>query len=120
MIILILVILIIGIIIIIIIIIIISSSSSSSGSSNSGSSSRSRSRHRLEEYAISCRGVLRMVRKGDDAVGSPHRAQLSQFELFEFILLLELDKRFPVQQFEAAVSQSTLPSPHLNRVPTLH
>ena len=35
----------------------------------------------------------------------------SQFELFEFIPLLNLDKLFPVEQFEATVSQSTAPSP---------
>ena len=34
-------------------------------------------------------------------------------ELFEFILLLKLDKQFPVEQFEATVSQSTVPSPPL-------
>ena len=35
--------------------------------------------------------------------------------LFELILLLKLDKQFPVEQFEAAVSQSTAPSPPLIR-----
>ena len=52
--------------------------------------------------------------RGDDTVGKPHRAQISQFELFELVLLLKLNKRFPVEQFEAAVSQSTVitvPSP---------
>ena len=42
---------------------------------------------------------------GDDAVGNPHRTQISQFELFELVLLLKLDERFPVEQFEATVSQ---------------
>ena len=32
---------------------------------------------------------------------------------FKLILLLELDKQFPVEQFEATVSQSTVPSPPL-------
>ena len=41
------------------------------------------------------------------------RAQTSQFELFELILLLKLDKRFPVEQFEPRVSQSTVPFPLL-------
>ena len=50
---------------------------------------------------------------GDDAVRNPHRAQISQFELFELVLLLRLDKQFPVEQFEATVSQSTVPSPLL-------
>ena len=36
-----------------------------------------------------------------------------QFEFFELILLLKLDKQFPVEQFEATVSQSTVPSLHL-------
>ena len=51
--------------------------------------------------------------RGDDTVGNPHRAQISQFELFELILSLKLDKQFPVEQFEATVSQSTVPSPPL-------
>ena len=51
--------------------------------------------------------------RGDDTVGNPHRAQSSQFELFELILLFTLAKQFPVEQFEAAVSQSTVPSPPL-------
>ena len=49
--------------------------------------------------------------RGDDTVGKPHRAQIVQFELFEFILLLELDEQFPVEQSEARVSQSTVPFP---------
>ena len=49
--------------------------------------------------------------RGDDTVGNPHRGQISQFELFEFLLFLTLDKRFPVERFEATVSQSTGPSP---------
>ena len=32
------------------------------------------------------------IGRGDDTVGNPHRAQISQFELFELILLLKLDK----------------------------
>ena len=51
--------------------------------------------------------------RGDDTVGNPHRAQISQFELFERILLLKLDKQCPVEQFEVMVSQSTVPSPPL-------
>ena len=49
--------------------------------------------------------------RGDDTVANPHRAQFVQFELFEFILLSKLDKQFPVEQFEATVSQSTVSSP---------
>ena len=55
--------------------------------------------------------VLANARKGDDTVRNPHRAQLSQFELFELILLFKFDKQLPVEQFEATVSQSTVPSP---------
>ena len=49
--------------------------------------------------------------RGDDTVGNPHRAQIVQFELSELILLSTLDKQLPVEQFEATVSQSTVPSP---------
>ena len=35
---------------------------------------------------------------------------MSQFELFELILLLKFNKQFPVEQFEPTVSQSTVPS----------
>ena len=49
--------------------------------------------------------------KGDGMVGNPHRARISQFEFFELILLLKVGKQFPVAQFEAAASQSTVPSP---------
>ena len=59
------------------------------------------------------RGPSRMVGRGDDAVGNPHRAQIVQFELFELILLFKLDKQFPVDQFEATISQSTVPCPPL-------
>ena len=53
----------------------------------------------------------------DDTVKNPHRAQMYRFGFFELIPLLELDKRFPVEQFEAAVSQSTIPSPPLISAP---
>ena len=49
--------------------------------------------------------------RGDDTAGDPHRAQFCQFELFELILLLKLDKRVPVERFEATASRSTVPSP---------
>ena len=57
--------------------------------------------------------------RGDDTAGCPHRAKISQFELFELILLLILDKQFPFEQFEATASQSTVPSPPLNAL-SLH
>ena len=40
--------------------------------------------------------------RGDDTVGNPHRAHISQFELFELILLLKSDKQSPVEQIEAS------------------
>ena len=57
------------------------------------------------------RGRMQMIGRGDDTVGNPHRAQIDQFELFELIVLLTLDKQFPVQQFEATASQSRVPAP---------
>ena len=51
------------------------------------------------------------VRKGDDTVGIPHRAQVSQFELFELILFLKLDDQFSIEHFEPTVSQSAISSP---------
>ena len=39
---------------------------------------------------------------GDDTVGNPHRARISQFELFELILLMKLDKQFPGALREAS------------------
>ena len=44
------------------------------------------------------------VGKRDFAVGNPHRASISQFELFELILLLKSDKRLSVEQFEAKLA----------------
>ena len=55
---------------------------------------------------------LSVFGRGDDTVGNPHRAQIYQFELVElklsnlsffgFVLVLKLDKQFPVEQFEAS------------------
>ena len=57
--------------------------------------------------------------RGDDTFGKPHRAQVSQSELFDLkvlkssfsslYFLLKLDKQFPVEQFKATVSQSIIP-----------
>ena len=52
-----------------------------------------------------------ILRRGDDTVGNPHRAQIDEFKLFELILLSKLDRQFPVEQFEARASQPTVPSP---------
>ena len=59
------------------------------------------------------RAAAGLFGKGDATVGNPHRTQVSQFELFELILSLKLEKRLPVERFEAAVSQSAVPSPTL-------
>ena len=53
------------------------------------------------------------VGRGGDTVGNPHRAQIAQFELFELILLFQVDRQFPVEQFEAKLSQPAVPSPLL-------
>ena len=63
---------------------------------------------------LKCLTACSVFRRGDDAVGNPHRAQVVQFELFELVLLLKLEKQFPVEQFEAIVSQSAVPSPTLS------
>ena len=47
------------------------------------------------------------LRRGDDTVGNPHRAQFDKLELFELITLFNLDKHFSIEQFEPTVSQST-------------
>ena len=52
--------------------------------------------------------TVAVLGRGDDTVGNPHRAQNSQFELFELILLWKLDKQLPVEQFEATASQATV------------
>ena len=52
----------------------------------------------------------------DDTVGNPRsnfsirafRAQISQFELFELILLSKLNKQLSVERFEATASQSRI------------
>ena len=63
--------------------------------------------HAWESAAKWCLG------REDDTVGNPHRANIYQFELFELILLLKLDKQFSIEQFEPTVSQSTVSSPLL-------
>ena len=74
-----------------------------------------------------------IYRKGgcDDTVGNPHRAQISSFELFELkIINASLSSLLPSylnqansslssksRRFEAAVSQSAVPSPTLRPPP---
>ena len=66
-----------------------------------------------EAYHKMCeaKGLLLEFGRGDDTVGNPHRARISQFELVELILLSRLDRQFPVEQFEPKASQSAVPSP---------
>ena len=64
----------------------------------------------IHTYIAPQSGSESLLRRGDDKIGSPHRAQISQFEPFDMILL-KLDKQFAVEQFEATASQSTAPSP---------
>ena len=54
--------------------------------------------------------------RGDDTLGNPHRAQISQFELFELVLLLKLDKQFSIEQFELTVSQSAVEQCNVSRI----
>ena len=53
----------------------------------------------------------RALGRGEDTVGDPHRAQISQFELFEPILLSKLVKQLPVERFDTTVFESTVPPP---------
>ena len=69
--------------------------------------------HYIYIYIYVCIHPRHRFRRGDDTVGSPHRAQIRQFELCELILLLRLDKQLSIEQFEPTVSQSTVPSPPL-------
>ena len=39
-----------------------------------------------------------LLGRGDDTVGSPRRAHISQFELFELILLFKFDKQLLVER----------------------
>ena len=107
--------------------IVISSRSSSSSSSSIGSSIMSRGRGACWQGPQAARQQpprlagptwpsAARIGRGDDTVGNPHRAQISQLELFEFILLLKLDKQFSIEQFEPTVSRSTVPSPPLGGV----
>ena len=66
-------------------------------------------RQSFEFVATSWDGTPVALRREEDTIGNPRRAQTSQFELFELILSSKLDKPFPVEQFEATVSQSTVP-----------
>ena len=45
-------------------------------------------------------------------LGNPHRAQMSQLELFELIILLEfVRQQIYIEQFEPTASQSTVSYP---------
>ena len=51
------------------------------------------------------------IGRGDDTVEKPHRAHLFKVEPFELILLLNLTKRFSIDQFEPTVSTVSPPPP---------
>ena len=51
--------------------------------------------------------------RGDDAVGSPHRTQIYEFELFKLFILLKLDQQFSIEQLEPTESQSAVYPPLL-------
>ena len=57
------------------------------------------------------RNTEQYLGRGDDTVGNPQLSQIAQFEFFELIFSLKLHKRFPIEQLEATVSQSRVPSP---------
>ena len=57
--------------------------------------------------------------RGDDTIGSPRRARISQFEFFELIFLLKLDKEFSIEKFEPTVSQLAVSSPPSYRCRTV-
>ena len=93
------------------IIIIISSSSSSSASSIRLVRQEALDKAELlTNAAVMGEARRRAFGRGDDTVGSPHRAQMnmSRLKFFELILSLVSDKQFPVERFLATVSQSTL------------
>ena len=46
--------------------------------------------------------------RGDDTVGSPRRAQISQLDLFELVLLSKSGKRFSVERFEPTISVDSI------------
>ena len=59
------------------------------------------------------RGEVPALGRGNDTVGNPHRAQISQFELFELNHLTGLNKLISIEQFEPIASQSAVSSPPL-------
>ena len=52
--------------------------------------------------------------RGDDAVGSPRRAQISQFDLFKLVLLLRLDKQIPVESNIILINTPSPPTKSLD------
>ena len=69
--------------------------------------------YRTTTSATSSCGRRTRLRRGDATVGNPHRAPVYNLELFE-LFSLKLDRQLCIEQFEAAVSQSAVPSPRLN------
>ena len=84
-------------------------------SERDSSSRRSKPKRALADEPCAAPG--RYSEGGDDTVGNPHSAQISQFAVFERILLSKLGKQISIEQFEPTVSQSTVSSPPLNYGP---
>ena len=62
--------------------------------------------------------VMIIIIQGSEGGMIRLEAPVEQFELFEFVLLLKFDKQLPVEQFEATVSQSRVPSGVFRRPPS--
>ena len=56
--------------------------------------SRFETSHHVNRCILTSKGREQRIGRGDDTTGNPHRAQVSEFELFELIMLLTLDKQF--------------------------
>ena len=69
--------------------------------------------HPLRRAAISPSGTAAGSRKGEWYGWKPSSSSNCSIRAFELVLLSKLDKQLPVERFEAAVSQSTVPSPPL-------
>ena len=63
----------------------------------------------LERIDFAVDHVLAKVGSGDDTIGNPRRAQISQFELFELIFLLKLDSSLSSDSRQQHLSQQYPP-----------
>ena len=75
--------------------------------------------YRFEEYMCAVvssnwgRGDRAALSRGESTGESLIELKFLKFDVFELILSLKLDKQFSIEQFEAAISQSTVHSPPL-------